>query len=82
MKSKRRSKEEIPHMKPAETRNTPFNFLGFTIRYDTDLNGGSHKYLNIHPSKKSEQKLRDKVKDYLHRHGHSKARQIAGDLKG
>jgi group II intron reverse transcriptase/maturase len=61
-------------------RETPFNFLGFTIRYDKDLKGGSHKYLNIHPSKKSEQKLRDKVKDYLHRHGHSKACQIAGDL--
>jgi group II intron reverse transcriptase/maturase len=61
-------------------RDTPFNFLGFTIRYDTDLNGGSHKYLNIHPSKKSEQKLRDKVKDYLHRHGHSKASQIAVEL--
>ncbi|MDR1581832.1 MAG: hypothetical protein LBS55_00990 [Prevotellaceae bacterium] len=47
---------------------------------EKDLRGGSHKYLNIHPNKKSEQKLLDKIKDYLHRHGHFKAGQVANDL--
>lgn len=37
-----------------------FDFLGFTIRYDRDLKGRKTRYWNIMPSKKSEQKLRDK----------------------
>jgi hypothetical protein len=62
------------------SRDIPFNFLGFTICYYKDLKGRSHKYLNIHPSKKSEQKLRKKIKDYLHGHGQQKASQIAKAL--
>jgi group II intron reverse transcriptase/maturase len=57
-----------------------FNFLGFTIRYDKDLYGGKFKYWNICPSKKSEQKIRDKVKDYLHTHGHCNALEVASGL--
>lgn len=29
------------------------NFLGFTFRYDRDLRGRGHKYMNIEPSKKT-----------------------------
>jgi RNA-directed DNA polymerase len=29
------------------------DFLGFTFRYDRDLHGGSHRYLNVFPSKRS-----------------------------
>jgi len=32
------------------------NFLGFTFRYDQDLRGRDHKYLNIFPSKKAVKK--------------------------
>jgi RNA-directed DNA polymerase len=39
-----------------------FDFLGFTFRYDRDINGNSWKYLNIFPSEKSLAKLRDKLR--------------------
>jgi RNA-directed DNA polymerase len=32
---------------------TSLNFLGFSFRYDQDLRGRDHKYLNIFPSKKA-----------------------------
>ena len=57
-----------------------FNFLGFTIRYDRDIKGRNFRYWNIMPSKKSEQKIRDKVKDYLKTHGHCKAQDVATGL--
>lgn len=57
-----------------------FNFLGFTIRYDRDIYGSSSKYWNIIPSKKSEQRIRDNVKEYLKTHGHSNAQEVATEL--
>jgi group II intron reverse transcriptase/maturase len=63
-----------------DARAESFNFLGFTIRYDKDIKGRNIRYWNIMPSKKSEQKIRDKVKDYLNTHGHYKAGDIANGL--
>lgn len=63
-----------------DARVESFNFLGFTIRYDKDKKGRDICYWNIVPSKKSEQKIRDKVKDYLKTHGHCNARDIAVGL--
>jgi group II intron reverse transcriptase/maturase len=54
----------------------PFNFLGHTIRYDKDIKGRNSKYWNICPGKKAEQKLRDKIGEYLQKHGHSRVREI------
>lgn len=39
------------------------DFLGFTFRFDKDLKGGSHKYLNVQPSKKSLKRERGKLKE-------------------
>jgi RNA-directed DNA polymerase len=63
-----------------DARQESFNFLGFTIRYDNDIKGRNTKYWNIMPSKKSEQKIRDKVKEYLKTHGHYKAQDVATGL--
>lgn len=63
-----------------DARAESFNFLGFTIRYDKDINGRDFRYWNIVPSKKSEQKIRDNVKNYLKTHGHYKAEDIATGL--
>ena len=63
-----------------DAREESFNFLGFTVRYDRDIKGRSTKYWNIMPSKKSEQKIRDKVKEYLLTHGHYKAQDVAAGL--
>lgn len=46
-----------------------FDFLGFTIRYDKDLFGRDRKYLNIIPSKKSLNKIRAKINNYLKNNG-------------
>ena len=63
-----------------DAREESFNFLGFTIRYDKDIKGRDIRYWNIMPSKKSEQKIRDKVKEYLRTHGHCKAQDVADGL--
>jgi group II intron reverse transcriptase/maturase len=63
-----------------EAREESFNFLGFTVRYDKDLKGRQTNYWNIMPSKKSEQKIRDKVKEFLYTHGHSNASDVAKGL--
>jgi len=63
-----------------DVRKDSFNFLGFTIRYDKDIKGRNIQYWNIIPSKKSEQKIRDKVKEYLRTHGHFKAEEVASGL--
>lgn len=63
-----------------DARKESFNFLGFTIRYDLDINGRNTRYWNIMPAKKSEQKIRDKIKDYLNTHGHYKAQDVATGL--
>jgi len=63
-----------------DARKDSFSFLGFTIRYDKDRNGRDIRYWNIAPSKKSEQKIRDKVKEYLRTHGHFKAEEVASGL--
>jgi RNA-directed DNA polymerase len=39
------------------------DFLGYTFRYDRDLNGRSHRYLNVFPSRKATMKAREKIRD-------------------
>ena len=63
-----------------DAKKESFNFLGFTIRYDRSLIGKNTRYWNILPSKKSEQKIRDKVKEYLLTHGHCNAQDVAQGL--
>jgi RNA-directed DNA polymerase len=38
------------------------DFLGFTFRYDRDLHGGRHRYLNVFPSKKALARARDRIR--------------------
>lgn len=63
-----------------DAKKESFNFLGFTIRYDLDINGRNTRYWNIFPGKKSEQKIRDNVKEYLMTHGHCSAKDVARGL--
>jgi RNA-directed DNA polymerase len=39
------------------------DFLGYMFRYDRDLRGGPHKYLNLCPSSKAMQRERDKLRE-------------------
>ena len=44
------------------------DFLGFTFRYDRDLKGRGHKYLNVTPSKKALAAEREKLRRLISRH--------------
>ena len=63
-----------------DAKKESFNFLGFTMRYDLSIHGGSIRYWNIFQGKKSEQKIRDHIKEYLETHGHCKAQDVARGL--
>lgn len=39
------------------------DFLGYTFRYDRDLKGRNHRYLNLFPSDKALQRERDKLRE-------------------
>jgi RNA-directed DNA polymerase len=39
------------------------NFLGFTLRYDRDLFGRAHRYLNVFPSTKAMARAHDKLRE-------------------
>lgn len=66
--------------KRVEATNTSFDFLGFTVRHSRDLHGRDKKYWEIFPSKKSEQKIRDKISVHLKSHGHSSAKDLSCEL--
>ena len=65
-----------------QSRDTSFNFLGFTVRYDRDLKGRNKRYWNIFPSRKSENKIRSKIKEFLHRSGHFAPAKVSHGLNG
>jgi RNA-directed DNA polymerase len=44
------------------------NFLGYTFRYDRDLQGRDRKYLNVFPSKKAVQRAREKLHEMTNSH--------------
>ena len=48
--------------KQLDARETPFDFLGFTFRYDKSHYANKGNYWNVIPSKKSEIKLRENLK--------------------
>jgi RNA-directed DNA polymerase len=52
-------KTRVVRMRKGES----FDFLGFTFRYDLDLKGRGHRYLNVHPSKKALARQRAKLRE-------------------
>jgi len=63
-----------------QAKETPFNFLGFTIRYDKDIYGRNKRYWNIQPSDTSKNKIRKKIKEHLQHGGHHNPHQVAQGL--
>lgn len=63
-----------------QAEETPFNFLGFTVRYDSDLKGRNTRYWNIIPTAKSGKKIREKIKLFLRMSGHFRPSLVAGGL--
>lgn len=55
-----RDKTRVVHLgKPG----AQLDFLGFTFRYDRDLKGRGHYYLNLFPSKKSVHRARGRIRE-------------------
>ena len=65
-----------------DAQQKTFNFLGFTVRYDKDIKGGNKRYWNIVPSEKAGKRIREKIKVFLHKNGHSKPARIVEELNG
>lgn len=63
-----------------DAKEESFNFLGFTVRYDKDLRGRNKRYWNIEASGKSEKKLRDRIREFLHKGGHYAPKKVADEL--
>jgi RNA-directed DNA polymerase len=54
---------EKTHCIELQMKGECLNFLGVMFRYDRDLNGSDHLYLNIGPSRKSVQRERDALRE-------------------
>ncbi len=67
-------------LRQIDAKTESFDFLGFTFRYDKDLHGRNSRYWNIMPSKKSEKKIREKIRLFLSTHGHYNATEVAKGL--
>lgn len=61
-------------------KEEPFDFLGFTFRYDKDIRGRTKRYWNICPSRKSEKKIREKLNEKLKSSGHLSAETLVEKL--
>lgn len=55
------------------------DFLGFTFRYDRDLDGRAWRYLNVFPSKKSAKRLQERIRGILSV-SHRPLYAVAGDV--
>jgi len=63
-----------------DVRKDEFNFLGFTIRSERCKYVEGRRYWNISPSRKSEKKLRQMIKEYLMPRGHIPIDIVVGGL--
>ena len=61
-------------------RNQSFDFLGFTVRYSKDLFVKGRRYWEIFSSRKSETKIRKRIKGYLKTGGHYAPQKVSEGL--
>jgi RNA-directed DNA polymerase len=57
-----REKTRVVHMRDA---GQSLDFLGYTFRFDRDLHGGAHRYLNVFPSKKALERERARLRELI-----------------
>lgn len=65
--------------KKIEATKEPFDFLGFTIRYDKSIKW-SGRYWNIFPGKQACKNFRRNIREFLRNRGHFAPGQIAKEL--
>jgi group II intron reverse transcriptase/maturase len=63
-----------------KAKETPFDFLGFTMRYDKSIIIEGTRFWNILPKAKSQQKIRQKINATLKRIGHYSPESVVKEL--
>lgn len=63
-----------------DAKTQMFDFLGFTVRYSRDLFVKGKKYWEIFSSRKSETKIRERIKGYLGKGGHYAPQKVTEGL--
>ena len=56
------------------------NFLGYTFRYDLDIKGRGNKYLNLFPSNKSIERIKEKIKETTNKSAHYTLREAINEI--
>lgn len=73
-----RAKTRVLRVKPD---GDTLDFLGYSLRWERDLQGRGHHYLSVHPSAKSLQRLRVKVHALTSaKHGWKPIGRLVGEL--
>ena len=70
----------IDKSKLVKATETPFDFLGFTFRYDRSIFKRGTKFWNISPKAKSQLKIRQKINVKLKLIGHYPAHKVVEEL--
>ena len=55
-----RTKTRVVHL---DDVGAHLDFLGFTLRYDRDLHGGAHRYLQVEPSRRAVARVRARLRE-------------------
>jgi RNA-directed DNA polymerase len=56
------------------------DFLGFTLRFDRDLRGRAHRYLNTEPSRKAVARVHDKIRGFTCSGYKKTLTEVVGDI--
>lgn len=70
----------IEKSKLVKATEEPFDFLGFTFRYDRSIFGKGSRFWNITPRSKSQKKIRQKINAKLKTIGHFPAQAVVAAL--
>ena len=65
-----------------DARQTPFNFLGFTVRFDRSIYDTTKRFWHIKPSDKSCKRIRQNINMLLKHAGHYPPKKLSNGLNG
>jgi len=66
--------------KRVNAKESAFDFLGFTVRYDRSIFDSSKRFWHIRPSDKSQRRIRQNINMLLKRIGHYRPEDVVGKL--
>ena len=66
--------------KRVNAKESSFDFLGFTVRYDRSIFDSNKRFWHIKPSEKSQRRIRQNINTLLKRIGHYRPEDVVGSL--